>query len=56
MTILQVQEILRRCYDPSTGALRINENSAVASYTAEEEQAIMNKIFDEETNTLRVIL
>lgn len=54
--MLQIQEILRRCYDPDEKALRINENSSTASYSPLEAQDILNLVFDEDTNTLRVIL
>jgi len=56
MAMLEIQEILRRCYDPVNKALRINENSNAGTYCELEAQEILNRVFDEETNTLRVVL
>jgi len=56
MVYYEIQEIFRRCYDPVEHALRINENSNPSTYSELEFQDILNDVYDEETDSLRVVL
>jgi hypothetical protein len=53
--MLSVQEILRRLYVPSEGALRAEGSTATAVYTDLSAQQILNRCYDATNNELKLI-